>query len=348
MSFKVGDWVVILKSSSNWNSNMDRFVGRCVQITSYNHAYGGNIEFDGGRDWFWFYKNGHFRAATQKEINIELGLENYDDNNEIFNMNKIKKVLEGIYNNLELRRTIVPLFISNPGMGKTQLIYEFAKEKGVNIVEFITSQRNPFEISGMPIPDKEIKKMSIWDFDTLLEMNNGDILFFDELLNGNPVTLNACLTLLEQRKTISGKKLPDLLIVAAANPQGMTPLTPQIKERFVWYNTKFSANMWQNFMFNKYKMPTEISSKLCELIKKEDFTANNFDTPRSLDKATNMIINEVHTPYYSVIGPILNTLIQNKTGGIVKLSEDKYLAPNENIPWLELIKLKMKNGVTKK
>ena len=68
--------------------------------------------------------------------------------------------------------------------------------------------------------------------------------FFDELLNGNPVVLNACLTILEQRKFISGKPLPNIMIVAAANPQGMTPLTPQVKERFVWYNVSFDSKMW--------------------------------------------------------------------------------------------------------
>ena len=34
---------------------------------------------------------------------------------------------------------------------KTVILKEFAKEKGINVVEFITSQRNPFEISGMAI-----------------------------------------------------------------------------------------------------------------------------------------------------------------------------------------------------
>jgi len=344
MDFKVGDWVVVLPE--------DLCFYNCEKGQAQQILQRGKDRGDGMEGYYISFKNGSknyytkIRHATPKEIAIRLGKKIINDNE--ISMNNIKKVLEGIYNNLELRRTIVPLFISNPGVGKTQIIYQFAEEKGVHIEEFITSQRNPFEISGMPIPDKDIKKMSIWDFDTLLEMKDGDILFFDELLNGNPVTLNACLTLLEQRKTISGKKLPDIMIVAAANPQGMTPLTPQIKERFVWYQTKFHPGMWQNFMFDKYKMPKEISSKLCELIKKEDFTSNNFDTPRSLDKATNMIINDVPTPYSNIIEPILKTLIENKSSGRVKLYEDKFLEPNENIPWLDLIKLKMKNGVIKK
>lgn len=64
-------------------------------------------------------------------------------------MNKIKSILEGIYTQPTLRKSIVPLFIGNPGLGKTVLIEEFAREKGVKVVEFITSQMSPFEISGI-------------------------------------------------------------------------------------------------------------------------------------------------------------------------------------------------------
>lgn len=39
------------------------------------------------------------------------------------------------------------------------------------------------------------------------------------------------------------------MIVAAANPQGMAPLTPQIKERFLWYNVVFDPTMWKEYMF---------------------------------------------------------------------------------------------------
>ena len=54
-------------------------------------------------------------------------------------MNQMKSVLEKVYENKELRKTIVPLFIGNPGLGKTVIIEEFAKEKGVELVELITS-----------------------------------------------------------------------------------------------------------------------------------------------------------------------------------------------------------------
>ena len=102
-------------------------------------------------------------------------------------MKKIYEVLEGVYTNDSLRRTIVPLFVGNPGIGKTVIIDKFAKDKGVKIVELITSQMSPFEISGIAQPDKDSEKMKYYNFDKLENLVDGDILFFDELLNGNPV-----------------------------------------------------------------------------------------------------------------------------------------------------------------
>lgn len=199
-------------------------------------------------------------------------------------MKRIYEVLEGVYNNDSLRKTIVPLFIGNPGGGKTAIINQFAEDKKVKIVELIASQMSPFEISGIAMPNKTTKKMTYYNFDKLENLQDGDILFFDELLNGNPVVLNACLTILEQRKFISGKPLPNIMIVAAANPQGMSPLTPQIKERFVWYNVTFDRKMWTDYMFKKYGLIKPIANKLINLIQSEDFITNNFNTPRSIDK----------------------------------------------------------------
>jgi hypothetical protein len=263
-------------------------------------------------------------------------------------MKNIREVLEKIYKNPELRKKIVPLFIGNPGLGKTAIIEEFAKEKGVKLVELITSQMSPFEISGICIPDKDTKQMMYYNLDKLENLNDGDILFFDELLNGNPIVLNACLTILEQRRFISGKDLPDIMIVAAANEQGMVPLTPQIKRRFVWYPVKFDQNMWVDYMVKKHSITKSIGNKLSSLIKKEDFIGNNFNTPADLDKSVAMIIKDVPTPYNDLILPILSEPIKNELSEPIKLSEDRNLEPNEVISWLEIIKLKLEVSVLNK
>jgi hypothetical protein len=256
-------------------------------------------------------------------------------------MKNIKDVLEKVYTNKSLRRSIVPLFIGNPGLGKTVLIQEFAKQKKAKLVELITSQMSPFEISGIAMPDKDIKKMVYYNFDKLESLKDGDILFFDELLNGNPVVLNACLTILEQRKFISGADLPDIMIIAAANPQGMSPLTPQIKERFVWYDVRFDVDMWVDYMVQKYGITAGMGQKMAALIQREEFETNNFHTTRSIDKAVNMLIHDVTTPYEPIIKPLLEHMIKNPFSETVLLPDGRELAQGEMISWLDIIKLKM-------
>ena len=252
---------------------------------------------------------------------------------------EITGILESIYNDPVARRTVVPLFISDPGRGKTHVIRDFMMSKGVYKPAFVLSQRMPFEVSGMAMVDREKEFMKYYDFDTFLNLKDGDILFCDETFNANPITLSAFLTFLEDRIMISGRKLPNIMIVAAANHQGKPVITPQINRRFLIYDIVFDAPYWQKYMLKKYKMPEQVSSKLCALIKNEDFTRYNYNTEADLDKAVHMIINNLKTPYEDTLIPILNTLIPNNTKSQVRISENNVLEPGESIPWLDMIKL---------
>lgn len=208
-------------------------------------------------------------------------------------MKNLYNTLKTIYNNEDLRRTIVPLFCSTPGLGKTTIIKQFAKDHNARLVEIITSQINPTEVSGMAIPDKTREKMTYYDFDRLLDLKDGDILFFDELLDGNEYVLSACLTLLQNRTTISGKPLPDIMIVAAANPDNSLYLKPAIKERFYFIKCEFNTSMYCAYLRDKYGIPLDKGGILSNLVTDEIFsnTQWNYYTPRTIDKEINMLIH---------------------------------------------------------
>ena len=176
---------------------------------------------------------------------------------------------------LDAHRDFLALgMMSAPGLSKTSQINQWAEEHGRRVFELIISQRMPSEISGMPMPNSNTQKMEIYDFNTLLEMKDGDILFFDEFTNGNIQTLNACLTLIQDRMMLSGKKLPSVLIVAAGNPQGSCELLPQTKQRFFWTNVTFSPEMWAAYIWKTHRLFP--SSRLLEHIK-ETYSRKRFD-----------------------------------------------------------------------
>lgn len=254
-------------------------------------------------------------------------------------MKQIKEVLTGIYDNIDLRRTCIPLFLSNPGIGKTTIVHQFAQERGVKCLTEIASTKMPHEFSGIAIPDHNTKRMTYFDYDVLLDLKDGDILFLDELLNANPMILNAFLTVLENRILPSGKKLADIMIVAAANPQGQTSLTPQIKERFIFYNIELDKENWKKYM-SKYLITDDIFESLWTLVRNESFKSAdvNYLSPRSVDKAINMILNNIYTPYEDKIKPILNMLITNNSEKDIIIGDYTFKV-GERIEWLKLQKL---------
>lgn len=208
-------------------------------------------------------------------------------------MQNIKKLLSLVDKNRDKMQLGL---ISNPGCSKTEQVKQWAEENGRHVCELILSQRLPTEISGMPMPVQETKSMEIFDYDTLLSLNDGDVLFLDEFTNGNVQTLNACLTVVQDRKTISGKDLPSLLVVAAGNPQGSQMLLPQIKQRFLWYQVSFNINTWIQYIQKKFSLPFESYDdlhKIANLIGYEKFSSTNYNylTPRTCEQLIQLAIS---------------------------------------------------------
>jgi hypothetical protein len=177
--------------------------------------------------------------------------------------------------------------MSDPGLSKTAQVKQWAEENGRTYCELIISQRMPSEISGMPMPVPDKGTMEIFDFQTLLNLKDGDVLAFDEFTNGNIQTLNACLTLIQERTMLSGKKLPSLLIVAMGNPQGRCELLPQTKQRFWWVNVVWDTTTWQNYMRSRWDIM--VSATLTKMITNQYQTGfatlgeYNYYTPRTVE-----------------------------------------------------------------
>ena len=62
-TFKIGDYVEITKSSTNWVSDMDQYVGKVVELIRTEGSGRFKIKEDGGR-WMWVYGDGHFKRAS--------------------------------------------------------------------------------------------------------------------------------------------------------------------------------------------------------------------------------------------------------------------------------------------
>lgn len=196
---------------------------------------------------------------------------------------EIKEMLRLAY----MRRDeIVLCLLGSPGIGKTQSVYEFAEEKGVKVVEIIASQILPNEVSGITMPVDRTHSMEVYDHARLASLEDGDILFFDELLQANAQTLSACLTLIQERRMMSGRKLPDVMVVAAANEDCQPNRLPEsIRQRFMFVRVPFDKQSYNRYIRKKYGfyVPGRV---LDELAKNSTGKKNvwNVLTPRSLEK----------------------------------------------------------------
>ena len=169
------------------------------------------------------------------------------------NINESESLLISLWN---VRDQIVPCFLSSPGIGKTSFIYAFrdwirrnTDFKESKVVEVIASQILPNEVSGITMPNGRTKSMEVYDHKRLSNLKDGDILFFDELLQGSPQVLSACLTLIQERRMMSGKDLPDIMIIAAANPTVSPSILPApVRDRFFFVNVRFDGEEWQRWM----------------------------------------------------------------------------------------------------
>jgi hypothetical protein len=264
---------------------------------------------------------------------------------------KMLNILGTTYENPILRKTTVPLFMSNPGIGKTNITEQFVKDfiesKGNKLVTMVLPNLMPNEAVGGVYPNQETKVWEFYDSEKLATLKDGDCLFLDEVFNGTlKQTLDAMLNVLGQRRLGSGKKLADVMIIGASNPQGLINLTPQIKERFIMYYLEFNPEEFKRYLKNKYGMPEDISKHLCILINKEKFESNgedgkplwNYVTPRSIEKAINQIGCGLTSPYEEMLMPFLTQTIKAHRDIV---SWD--LKQGDEYEYLKLLKIKLQS-----
>ena len=179
---------------------------------------------------------------------------------------------------------IVPCLIGAPGIGKTDAVYQHAENVGANnVVTIIASQILPNEVSGITMPDERTRSMEIYDHYRLSSLKDGDILFFDELLEADQSTLSACLTLIESRMMMSGKLLPDIQIIAATNPT-IQPimLKANIRQRFLFKKFELDGKGTKQYILDTLGLA--IPDTVISLLTDHNDQHYNILTPRTLTK----------------------------------------------------------------
>jgi MoxR-like ATPase len=206
----------------------------------------------------------------------------------------------------------IPLaFISSPGMGKSQIVEDYARSNKLPLVKLLTSTLNEDDIAGIvvstavkvlkqdddgnvcmvPSVDGSAKTLSpSW----LKVLENGGILFMDELNAGRKEVQDTLLTLIQSRHMPNGDKLhPHVRIIACMNDYVQCNnycMSPAMRNRFAWFQVKPNISQWLSWL--KSKVHAEVYAFMTAAFKRgmqfSDDKAfmkdeeNLFTTPRSL------------------------------------------------------------------
>lgn len=111
------------------------------------------------------------------------------------------------------------MLIGAHGVGKTQILKQVTEELGYKMFDFNAALVDPYvDITGIPQTIGNDDNMQLVMV-RKKELDEADVIFFDEINRANTNTLNAIMNLVNEKK-INNEVLPNLkCVVAASNPQ---------------------------------------------------------------------------------------------------------------------------------
>lgn len=124
---------------------------------------------------------------------------------------ELKSYLAGLVRN-QLRLSV--MLWGPPGIGKSSVVAQVARDHGVEIIDLRLSQLAPTDLRGLPVPDTE-HKISRWFPPEFLPRTGKGVLFLDEL-NMAPPTLQGIAQQLILDRKVGSYTVPDGWFIWAA------------------------------------------------------------------------------------------------------------------------------------
>ena len=140
------------------------------------------------------------------------------------------------------------MLVGNHGIGKSEILTEFFKEKGMPVVAlFLGQMADPGDLIGLPNKDEKTGKTDFMPPYWFPIDGKPIVLFLDELNRARPEILQTVMDLALNRK-LAGKKLPEgsriISAVNAGDQYQLTDLDPALVSRFNIVNFRPTEEEW--------------------------------------------------------------------------------------------------------
>ncbi len=224
---------------------------------------------------------------------------------------------------LELKNTLqslidskIPTFIwGSPGIGKSSIIKQIAKEKNLEFIDLRLSLLDPTDLKGIPFFNSSSNE-AVWAQPNFLPKDDSasGVLFLDEINSAPPSVQAAAYQLVLDRK-IGDYILPDnWAIVAAGNLETdravVYKMPSPLANRFIHLTLDISFNDWKSWAYNNSIDSTIIAflNNKQEYLFNFDATKNEkaFATPRSWEYVDSILKANISA----------NTLLETIQGAI--------------------------------
>ena len=235
---------------------------------------------------------GHKEVVVTEEYGTNVGTYSVDGKEfvKIFDFGKTNKSDDSQVNESVVNEEIVPLYSPNeeiidisydslydeldyflenkdkslflwgaPGIGKTQSVIKFAKDKGIKLVIINTSVKDPTDFIGLPSieRDEEGKGSTTFNLPKFFprvekgsnKASEAGMLFFDELNTATQPVLVSCQQLILDRK-LDNYEVPSNWMIAAAgnrsidNPAAVKTMSAPLSNRFYHVNLVVDVDSW--------------------------------------------------------------------------------------------------------
>ncbi len=165
---------------------------------------------------------------------------------------RTKDTIETMHSLIEAK---IPTFLwGAPGIGKSSIIKQIARENGIECIDLRLSLMDPTDLKGIPFYEKD-SHSALWAPPSFLPREGRGILFLDELNSAAPAVQASAYQLILDRK-VGEYTLPEgWAIVAAGNREGdrgvVYRLPSPLANRFVHIEMEVNALDWRDWALSR-------------------------------------------------------------------------------------------------
>lgn len=135
----------------------------------------------------------------------------------------------------------------SPGVGKSDVVRQIAKQRGIDLIDLRLSQLDPVDLRGVPSVDIK-KRITLWNTPNFLPTEGKGILFLDEINSAAQATQAAAYQLVLDRKLGDYELPPGWAIIAAGNRTTdraiVNQMSTALKNRFTHLNYEVNNDDW--------------------------------------------------------------------------------------------------------